>query len=360
MAKKHDLPAMPFYVGDWLKAPDVRTLRPDYRGLYFDMLCYMWESPERGVMVMHNGKPFSKESIVKIVGLDCDNSGKWLDEIIEMEIISIREDGAIFSRKMVKDEQIREIRTMAGKKGGRTISHLQEGFKHLYLFEDYTNKRYKIGIAKDPTDRLYKIRYNTNNPNIVITASYEFENAGRLEREIHNHFINELDGEWLSPSKFPDKTIIDYFHSFCRAKLKANTQAKSQANTENETVNENTLLKKGDSKGETKKVLSYPELEEVKEYFESMSFPKEEAESFFNHYSSQGWIKTNGLPVSKTGWKATAQIWHKNQIKRNLEEKEKKNGTKSGAGSYQSRLEYKPDLSDYDKRIKELKAQGFD
>jgi len=109
----------------------------------------------------------------------------------------------------------------------------------------------------------------------------------------------------------------------------------------------------------TKKVLSYPELEEVKEYFESMNFPKEEAESFFNHYTSQGWIKANGLPVSKTGWKATAQIWHKNQIKRNLEEKEKKND-KSSNGSYQSRLSYKPNLSNKEQRIKELKELGFD
>jgi len=45
--KKDDLPAMPFYVGDWLKCPEVRALPLDYRALWFDMLCFMWESTER-------------------------------------------------------------------------------------------------------------------------------------------------------------------------------------------------------------------------------------------------------------------------------------------------------------------------
>ena len=53
MARKQETP-MPFYVGDWLRCPELRVLPPDVRGLWMDMLCYMWESVERGVMVMPN------------------------------------------------------------------------------------------------------------------------------------------------------------------------------------------------------------------------------------------------------------------------------------------------------------------
>lgn len=118
MAKKQDLPAMPFYVGDWLKCPEVKVLPPDLRGLWFDMICYMWESVERGVMVKPNNQPYTREEIVRMIGLDSSGSGSWLDKLIDNGVCSVRSDGAIFSRRMVRDEDIRQKRRSAGKKGG--------------------------------------------------------------------------------------------------------------------------------------------------------------------------------------------------------------------------------------------------
>ena len=34
MAKKDDLPAMMFYVGDWLKAPDIQCLDYETKGIW--------------------------------------------------------------------------------------------------------------------------------------------------------------------------------------------------------------------------------------------------------------------------------------------------------------------------------------
>ena len=117
--KKYDLPAFPFYVGDWLKCPEVRALPPDYRGLWFDLLCYMWESTERGIMIKPNGKPYNEKEIIRMVGLDNQNSGQWLTTLIENGVCGKREsDGAIFSRKMIRDEEIRIKRKQAGKLGG--------------------------------------------------------------------------------------------------------------------------------------------------------------------------------------------------------------------------------------------------
>ena len=119
MATKINLPAMPFYVGDWLKCPEVKVLPPDIRGLWFDMICYMWESVERGVMVKPTHHPYTKSEIVRMIGLDCNNSDKWLDILIENGVCAIRDiDGAIYSRRMVRDEDIRQKRAKAGKMGG--------------------------------------------------------------------------------------------------------------------------------------------------------------------------------------------------------------------------------------------------
>lgn len=115
MAKKN---LLPFNVGDWLKCPEVKALRPDYRGLWFDMICYMWDSAERGVMVKPNGEPYSYDEIVRIIGLDCDNSNEWLNILIDNDVCSVRKDGAIFCRRMVKDEAVSLARKEAGRKGG--------------------------------------------------------------------------------------------------------------------------------------------------------------------------------------------------------------------------------------------------
>jgi hypothetical protein len=118
MNKKKDLPAMPFYVGDWLKCPEVRSLSPDYRGLWFDLLCYMWESTERGVMIKSNGKIYNDTEITRMVGMDNQNSGTWLTILLENGVCQRREDGAIYSRRMVRDEEIRQTRITSGSKGG--------------------------------------------------------------------------------------------------------------------------------------------------------------------------------------------------------------------------------------------------
>ena len=116
--KKYDLPAMPFYVGDWLKCPEVRALPPDYRGLWFDLICFMWESTERGVMVKPNGKPYTDTDIVRMVGLDNQNTGFWLTHLLDNGVCSRRSDGAIFSKRMIKDEKLRILRREIGKRGG--------------------------------------------------------------------------------------------------------------------------------------------------------------------------------------------------------------------------------------------------
>lgn len=119
--KKKDLPYMPFYVGDWLKCPEVRALPPDYRGLWFDLLCYMWESTERGIMVNPKGKPYTDNEVIRMVGLDNQNSDIWLTTIIDAEVCHRRPDGAVYSKRMVKDEEIRQIRRETGAKGGNPI-----------------------------------------------------------------------------------------------------------------------------------------------------------------------------------------------------------------------------------------------
>ena len=114
MNKKDDLPAMPFYVGDWLKAPDIQCLSYDMKGLWFEMLCYMWESSERGYLL------YSREELSRLLRMNEDLLDQKLKQLLNKGIYSVRShDGAIFSRRMVRDQEIRITRTKAGILGGR-------------------------------------------------------------------------------------------------------------------------------------------------------------------------------------------------------------------------------------------------
>ena len=116
-SKKHDLPAMPFYVGDWLKCPEVRALTPEARGLWIDMLCYMWESKDRGYLML-NGKAITTKQLSRMVGIAEDLLGVLLQQLQDFAVFSVTPENVIFCRRMVKDEKIRRIRSEVGQKGG--------------------------------------------------------------------------------------------------------------------------------------------------------------------------------------------------------------------------------------------------
>ena len=114
MAKKDDLPAMMFYVGDWLKAPDIQCLDYETKGIWFEMLCYMWESNERGYLT------YTIQELARLLRLSEDLLKQKLEQLLKRGIYSVREtDGAIYSRRMVRDQEIREIRKKSGSLGGK-------------------------------------------------------------------------------------------------------------------------------------------------------------------------------------------------------------------------------------------------
>ena len=188
MTKKTDLPAMPFYVGDWLKCPEVRALSPDVRGLWFDLLCYMWESTERGVMVKPNGKPYTQNEIIRIVGLDNQNSGIWLTYLLDNGVCSAREtDGAIFSRRMVRDEEIRLIRRESGKRGGNP--KLLDNQEDNQILNQSPNQ-----ITEDENEYIDSSN-SSSKEREVIGEGVQFKTAG-LKPEIKKDYFSILLDEF--------------------------------------------------------------------------------------------------------------------------------------------------------------------
>jgi len=117
LIKKKDLPAMPFYFGDWRKAPEIRALDLDIRMIWFEMLGYMWESTERGYLTI-NGNSVTTPVIARLIGIDTPTMEKAMNQLEKYNVFSKRKsDGAIYCRKMITDEELRIKKSIAGQKG---------------------------------------------------------------------------------------------------------------------------------------------------------------------------------------------------------------------------------------------------
>src|SRR5260370_26598637 len=113
------LPYFPFYPDDWLSDEKARLCSIAARGLWIDMLCLMHKCDRRGYLQQANGKPLTLEQLSRITsGCSTEEVGNLLQELITSGAASVNEHGVIFSRRMVRDEQLRVIRSEAARKEG--------------------------------------------------------------------------------------------------------------------------------------------------------------------------------------------------------------------------------------------------
>lgn len=114
------LPAFQFYPGDWLKDPDLKRCSIFARGLLMDLLCLMWEAKHRGRLAAADGvTPWSNEEVVNAVcGSTTEEKLVGLKELEDKEVLSRDGNECLFSRRMIRDEELRAVRAQSGSKGG--------------------------------------------------------------------------------------------------------------------------------------------------------------------------------------------------------------------------------------------------
>ena len=115
------LPAFQFYPADWRKDPGVQSLDFETRGIWWEIICLLHESDERGVLLL-NGQPMPEGALCRLLGLDNQKLTTALTTLLTYGVAKRREsDGAIYSKRMVADEKLRQIRKDAGSKGGNPL-----------------------------------------------------------------------------------------------------------------------------------------------------------------------------------------------------------------------------------------------
>jgi hypothetical protein len=81
------------------------------------MICFMHEGNPYGTLKV-GSKVILPPNLGVMVGATLSDVEGWLDELESAEVFDRAEDGAIISRRMIRDENLRNIRAEGGKKGG--------------------------------------------------------------------------------------------------------------------------------------------------------------------------------------------------------------------------------------------------
>ena len=107
-------PAFQFYPGDWLHDTALRMCSLEARGLWMDMLSVMHFGRPYGYLTTSGGVPMGEVEVARLVGASRARVRKLLAELEAAGVPSKNETAGYFSRRMVRDERLRQTRAAAG------------------------------------------------------------------------------------------------------------------------------------------------------------------------------------------------------------------------------------------------------
>jgi len=133
-------PSFQVYPADWRKDSALQSCSLPARGLWWELICVMHECQPYGSLSI-NGKPMQVSQIARLVGELEETVQALLDELEGTGVFSRDDDGTIFSRRMRRDEYIRNIRATAGKLGGNPALLNQKDKQEVNLPGKQTGKQ---------------------------------------------------------------------------------------------------------------------------------------------------------------------------------------------------------------------------
>ncbi len=248
-----ELPSFQFYPSDWRKDAAVLSMNRFDRSVWLDLVCIMHDSPERGVLLLPNGRPMNEAQIANNVGLSISQTRKAITAIMDSGTGSRRDsDGAIFNRRMVRDERIRQIRKECGRLGGNpdlvkhkanqnpTTAHKQkstpspssspsssssnsEGTKEKGI-SPAAEKR--AGRKPDPAYELFRLSYRLQYPLEYIPKPADWVELAKLRKamkigtqDVPEYFGQAVENYLASPRKHTIAGLCSDYNTFAVSPL---------------------------------------------------------------------------------------------------------------------------------------------
>lgn len=129
-----------FHRGDWKKDPGVTLLNSFERGVWVGVIFLLDECSPRGYAMHPNGKPMSLSDIAWAVKAPMDSFEdvrNAIEKLINVGVASLdnftgsKTAGALFCRRIVRDEAVRSAASKNGSKGGNPVLLKQKKSKNL-------------------------------------------------------------------------------------------------------------------------------------------------------------------------------------------------------------------------------------
>lgn len=182
MAKR---PASQYYWGDWHRDLALQSCPLAARGLWHEMNCLMHQGEPYGHLTMPNGNPMTVTQLATLSKITARECNKLLAHLEEAGVFSRTESGTIYSRRMVRDEAVRNARAEGGKDGAE---HGAKGAEHGAKGGRPAKDK---GGSKTPLDDSGKGGLKTGlEPPPSSSSSSSSSSAGSS----YNHRSNDDDG----------------------------------------------------------------------------------------------------------------------------------------------------------------------
>lgn len=200
MAKQRKLPAMQFYTGDWMKDTNLRGVPLAAKGLWIEMLCLMHESDRRGYL-QSNGKPVPQDQLARMTGCSSDEVSQCLEVLEISGVFSRTKNGIIYSRRMVRDEEVRQKSIINGRLGGNpSLKRSEKGVNPW----DKGGDNPKRGSSSSSSTSV-----NNNNSGV---------GQGEIPKKILDYAIGVL--LWLTPDVPLKSLLMDYPEDWIESAMK--------------------------------------------------------------------------------------------------------------------------------------------
>lgn len=200
-------PYFPLYVQDYLTDEKLNNCSAASQGIYIKMMCLFHKCETYGgILLKQNGKQnqstvleFAKR-LAKQLPFDSLEINDAITELLGEGVLTLDGD-FLFQKRMVKDNEVSNIRASAGKKGGKKTQ------------------------IKDKNFALAKIKANSEYEN-----EYEIDNEIKDESKIEKDLKPKNSKQEKKPeSEFPEyKESMQAYHDFYKSRTGVSPSIKSQ------------------------------------------------------------------------------------------------------------------------------------
>lgn len=204
------------------------------------MMCVLHQCEPYGHLSM-NGNAMNTEQLARVVGDSPAVIKKLLAELEAAGVFSRNEKGCIYSRRMVKDERVRNARSDGGKLGGNPDLGANYNIPgYVYLMER-SNGDLKIGISQSPEKRAYKLRVALSDDSVKVIAKSFVEDMGKTESELHEKYKEySAGGEWFTFTHNEREEVIHLLNNL-KVNDKANNKEKQTPSSSSSSTDIKTL-----------------------------------------------------------------------------------------------------------------------